>query len=68
MKTNAIQKTEAAQQATAATGPGALAVVSATAPAQAAQDKNHGRGGLYTVANGVRQRVSGTAQTPVKKD
>lgn len=62
-------KTEKGASAKAATGAStAVAVVSATPTAQAAQDKNHGRGGLYTVVNGVRQRAGGTAQTTVKKD
>lgn len=57
-----------AQPAQAAAGPSDLAVVSAAPAAQAAQDQNHGRGGIYTVVKGVRQRLGGTAQTNVKKD
>lgn len=65
---DAAQKTEADRQATATAGPAAMAVALATAPTKAAQDQNHGRGGIYTVTNGVRKRVGGTAQTSVKKD
>lgn len=65
---NAPKKNEAAQPATAATGPDAVAVVSAAPASQASKDPHHGRGGIYTVVNGVRQRVGGTVQTSVKKD
>lgn len=57
-----------AQPAKAAAGPSDLAVVSAAPAAQAAPDQNHGRGGIYTVVNGVRQRIGGTEQTKAKKD
>lgn len=57
-----------AQPAKAAAGPSDLAVVSAAPAAQAAPDQNHGRGGIYTVVNGVRERIGGTAQNHVKKD
>ena len=72
-------KTEKGTPSTAAAGAtSAVAVVQPTPATQGTQahggeqilpkDLNHGRGGIYTVVNGVRQRVSGTAQTPVKKD
>lgn len=56
------------QPAKAAAGPSDLAVVSAAPAAQATLDQNHGRGGIYTVVNGVRERIGGTAQNHVKKD
>ncbi|MBD9530918.1 hypothetical protein IB233_04610 [Comamonas sp. CMM01] len=57
-----------AQPAKASTGPSDLAMVSAAPAAQAVPDQNHGRGGIYTVVNGVRQRIGGTEQTKAKKD
>ena len=39
----------------------ALATAPAAAPAAPkAPDQNHGRGGMYAMVNGVRQRVDGT--------
>ncbi|WP_313569936.1 hypothetical protein [Comamonas terrigena] len=57
-----------AQPAQAAARSTDLAVVSAAPATQAAPDQNHGRGGIYTVVNGERKRIGGTAQTNVKKD
>lgn len=68
-KTNE-QKTPA-PQAGAATGAGDLAVVQSTPAAPAAtaapqRDEHHGRGGLYRMVNGVRQRVGGTKAAPTQ--
>lgn len=65
------EKTTPAPQAQAASGTGDLAVVQSAPPAQepkAGPDKDHGRGGLYTVVNGVRQRVGGTEHASVTKE
>lgn len=70
-KTN--EKNTASAAPGAATGTGDLAVVqpapaAASTSTQAAttpgSDPFHGRGGLYTVVNGRRQRVNSTAPTP----
>lgn len=47
----------------AATGASDLAVVQPAPAAAPAKDPNHGRGGLYTVTNGRRERIDGTAST-----
>lgn len=68
---NAKTPTTAQGAPEAPTGPADTAVVQ-PAPAAAPQappepavpDEHRGRGGLYTVANGVRQRVGGTKQSP----
>ena len=64
------EKTTPAPQAGAATGGSELAVVQSAPPAQAATgpDAHHGRGGLYTMVNGVRQRVAGTQSQFEKKE
>ena len=57
------------QAPAAATGADALAVVQPAPPAQAApraREDNHGRGGLYRIVNGVRQRVGGTQAAPTQ--
>lgn len=65
------EKTTPAQQTPAASGAGDLAVVQ---PAPAAQipkvepTQDRGRGGLYTIVNGARQRVGGTKRASVNKD
>lgn len=54
-------------KSTATTAPGAapgasdLAVVQPAPAAAPSQDPNHGRGGFYTVTNGRRERIDGTA-------
>lgn len=70
-KTN--EKNTASAAPGAAPGAGDLAVVqsapaatptSTQAAATPSSDPFHGRGGLYTVVNGRRERVNGTAPTP----
>lgn len=56
-----------AQQTQAAAGADGVALVPAAPAAQGAKDEFHGRGGLYTIVDGARQRVGGTVQ-PVNKD
>lgn len=50
----------------AATGASDLAVVQPAPAAAPAKDPNHGRGGFYTVTNGRRERIDGTASAPVQ--
>ena len=63
-KKPAVSTSESASETT--TGASDTALVQSPAPAApVAQEApepvpNHGRGGLYTVVNGVRQRVGGT--------
>ena len=63
------EKTSTTAQAQASTGSTELAVVQPAPPAsaQAQADPHQGRGGLYTMVNGVRQRVAGT-QSQFEKD
>lgn len=56
-----------AQQTQAAPRADGMALVPAAPAAQAAKDEFHGRGGLYTVVDGVRQRIGCTKQ-PLNKD
>ena len=56
-----------AQQTQAAARANGVALVPAAQASQAAKDHFHGRGGLYTVVDGVRQRIGGTKQ-PLTKD
>lgn len=68
-KTN--EKTTPAQQAPAASGASDLALVQpapAAAAPQVQPEQHHGRGGLYTIVNGARQRVGGTERASVNKE
>lgn len=65
----------ASQSSASATGGADGAVLvqpqTAAAPVQEATpepDQNHGRGGLYTVVQGARQRVAGTQATHETKE
>lgn len=68
-------KTQGSAQApTADTGPADVALVqpapAGTQPSRQKRDENHGRGGLYVVANGERKRVECTkpAKAQTKKE
>lgn len=56
-----------AQQTQAAARADGVALVPAAPASQTGKDAFHGRGGLYTVVDGVRQRIGGTEQ-PMNKE
>lgn len=59
MNANANKKPTASAPPSDSTGTGDVALVQSPQTAQA-QNPDQGRGGLYTLVNGVRQRVEGT--------
>lgn len=57
------EKNATAQAPSAAAGASDMALVQpapAATQAPSKPDENHGRGGMYTVVNGVRKRIAGT--------
>lgn len=60
------EKNTASAATSAATGAGDLAVVQPAQAVAPAKDPNHGRGGFYTVTNGRRERVDGTASATIQ--